>query len=117
MSILNNLNTCYFNGKTTDPIINRRNLLISGLRNQIDSLKSEDVEVKRPWYRSDNEGLKGSIRFMNKPFDLEDGKDYFLVKDENELISIYEKVIEEVKEKKLDKVLKNHISTMKSRSK
>jgi hypothetical protein len=117
MTILNNLNTCVFNGnKPSDPIVNRRKCVISGLRNQIESLQNQDIDIKRPWYKTDDEGLKGSIRFMNKPFDLGDGNDYFLVENENELINVYEEVIKEVMTKKLDDVITKHVSSMKSRS-
>ena len=116
MSILNSLNTCHFNGKKIgDPIINRRNLIITGLKKQISSLQETGVQNKRPWFRTDDEGLKGSIRFMNKPFDLGKGKNYFLIKNENELIDIYNNVIQEIVDEKLDDVIEKHVSSIKSR--
>ena len=116
MTILKTLNTCKFNGKTTDPITNRRNSFISSLRNQISSLKTDDFEVKRTWYRTDEEGLKGSLRFSNKPIDLGDGLHYFLVEDKDELIRIFEKVLEETNNKEFDEILEDHVSTFNRKS-
>ena len=116
MSILETLNTCNFNGKTTDPVTNRRNSFISSLRNQISSLKSDDFEIKRPWYRTDEDGLKGSLRFSNKPIDLGDGRHYFLVKDKEELIDIFGKVLQETNDKEFDEILENHVSTFNRKS-